>query len=89
MTNTLPKLESHLWRRYNFESEDRYYILILQQDLFHEWSITKAYGGKNNKLGNCIIQSCDSYEDAAKRVDVIKKRRKSHKYVLVSHNNKE
>ena len=51
---TLANIEPEKWRRYYFESKDRYYIVILQQDLFHEWSIIKCYGGKDNKLGNMI-----------------------------------
>ena len=64
MTLPLPEIQPEKWRRYHFESKDRYYTVILQQDLFHEWSIIKCYGGKDNKLGNMIIESCDSYEGA-------------------------
>ena len=79
---TLANIEPEKWRRYYFESKDRYYIVILQQDLFHEWSIIKCYGGKDNKLGNMIIQSCDSYQDAANKIEEIKKTRRSRKYTL-------
>jgi len=82
MTLSLPDIQPEKWRRYYFESKDRYYIVILQQDLFHEWSIIKCYGGKDNKLGNLIIQSCDSYNEAIKEIEEIKKTRKAHKYVL-------
>jgi len=46
MTLFLPEIQPEKWRRYYFESKDRYYIVILQQDLFHEWSIIKCYGGE-------------------------------------------
>ncbi len=81
-SSDLPTIQSHLWKRYYFESKDRYYIVILQQDLFHEWSIIKCYGGKDNKLGNLIIQSCDSYDEAINEIEEIKKVRKAHKYML-------
>ena len=81
-TANLPPIQSHLWKRYHFESKDRYYIVILQQDLFHEWSIIKCYGGKDNKLGNLIIKSYDSYDDAINGIAEIKKTRKSRKYTL-------
>jgi hypothetical protein len=55
MQMTLPNTEPEKWKRYYFESKDRYYIVILQQDLFHEWSIIKCYGGNENKLGNLLI----------------------------------
>ena len=82
MTRPLPNIEPEKWQRYYFESKDRYYIVILQQDLFHEWSIIKCYGGKDNKLGNLIIQSCDSYDAAINEIEEIKKTRKAHKYAL-------
>ena len=82
MTRPLPNIEPEKWQRYHFESKDRYYIVILQQDLFHEWSIIKCYGGKDNKLGNLIIQSCDSYDAAINEIEEIKKTRKAHKYAL-------
>ena len=82
MTLSLPEIQPEKWRRYYFESKDRYYIVILQQDLFHEWSIIKCYGGKDNKLGNMIIQSCDSYQDGANKIEQIKKIRRSRKYIL-------
>ena len=82
MTSSLPDIQPEKWRRYHFESKDRYYTVILQQDLFHEWSIIKCYGGKDNKLGNMIIESCDSYQDSTDKIEQIKKTRRSRKYVL-------
>ena len=82
MVLSLPEIQPEKWRRYHFESKDRYYIVILQQDLFHKWSIIKCYGGKDNKLGNMIIESCDSYQDGANKIEQIKKARRSGKYVL-------
>ena len=78
----LPEIQPEKWRRYHFESKDRYYTVILQQNLFHEWSIIKCYGGKDNKLGNMIIESCDSYHDGTNKIEQIKKTRRSRKYVL-------
>ena len=82
MTRPLPNIEPEKWQRYYFKSKDRYYIVILQQYLFHEWSIIKCYGGKDNNLGNLIIQSCDSYDAAINEIEEIKKTRKAHKYAL-------
>ena len=82
MTLPLPEIQPEKWRRYHFESKDQYYIVILQQDLFHEWSIIKCYGGKDNKLGNMVIESCNSYQDGTDKIDQIKKTRRSRKYVL-------
>lgn len=82
MTLPLPEIQPEKWRRYHFESKDRYYTVILQQDLFHKWSIIKCYGSKDNKLENMIIESCDSYESGINKIEQIKKARRSRKYVL-------
>ena len=82
MTLPLPEIQPEKWRRYHFESKDRYYTVILQQDLFHAWSIIKCYGGKDNKLGNMVIESCNSYQDGEDKIEKIKKTRKSRKYAL-------
>jgi hypothetical protein len=82
VTLPLPEIQPEKWRRYHFESKDRYYIVILQQNLFHEWSIIKCYGGKDNKLGNMIIESCNSYQDGRYKIEKIKKIRRSRKYTL-------
>lgn len=80
--NQLPEIESIKWKRYEFESENRYYVIILQQNIFHEWSIIKYYGGKFNKLGNMKIEICDSYEDAQNKIEKLQNKRKSRKYIL-------
>jgi hypothetical protein len=75
--NQLPEIESIKWRRYKFESENRYYVIILQQNLFHGWSIIKYYGGKFNKLGNMKI------EIHMRMLKIkLKNKRKSKKYIL-------
>ena len=80
---SLPLLKPHLWKKFTFETKTKYYIMILQQDLFRDWCIMKFYGGKRNKLGNSIIESCNSYKDALSRIEGIKKRHKAHKYKLI------
>ena len=82
MILSLPEIQPEKWRRYHFESKDRYYIVILQQDLFHEWSIIKCSGSNDSKHGTIDIEHCDSYEDGTNRIERIKKTRRSRKYVL-------
>lgn len=86
MNSCLPKILPEKWRRYIFEAKDKYYIIILQQNLFHEWSIIKIYGSKKNKLGNMKIEGCESYEDAKNKIEKLQKKRKSRKYALIKTN---
>ena len=44
---------------------------------------TFVLSGKNNKLGNMIIKSFSSYEEAVSKIEEIKKRRKARKYELI------
>ena len=48
--NLLPSIQPEKWRRYNFESRDMYYSVILQQNLFHEWSIIKLSSSKKDRV---------------------------------------
>ena len=79
----LPEIKPQLWKRYHWESKDRYNIVILQQDLFHQWSIIRANGGKRNKLGGTEIKSFGNYKEAEQEIKEIAKIRKSHKYRLI------
>ena len=83
---SLPDIQPEKWRRYNFESKDMYYSVILQQNLFHEWSIIKLSSSKKDKHGNMIIEGCNSYEDGKEKIKLIEKVRKSRKYVLKKSN---
>ena len=82
MADSLPAIQPHKWKRYTFEAKHKYYIVILQQNLFHEWSITNIYGSKKDKRGNMYVIYCDSYKDALEKIATIKKVRKAKKYVL-------
>ena len=42
-------------------------------------SIIKCYGGKDNKLGNMIIEPCYLYQDGTNKIEQIKKARRSRK----------
>ena len=82
MTLPLPEIQPEKWRRYHFESKSRYFTVILQQNLFYEWSIIKCSGSNDSKHGTIDIEHCDSYEDGTNRIERIKKTRRSRKYVL-------
>ena len=73
MTLLLPEIQPEKWRRYHFESKSRYFTVILQQNLFHEWSIIKCSGSNDSKHGTIDIEHCDSYEDGTNRIERIKK----------------
>lgn len=44
--------------------------------------LLECYGGKDNKLGNMIIESCNSYQDGTNKIEQIKKTIRSRKYTF-------
>ena len=68
--------------RYDFETDTRSYTLILQKNLFKQWSIIKAFGGKENNLGNILYEHFEDYDSAIFRLEKLKKMRLYRKYRL-------
>lgn len=64
-----------------WESEKRYYIALLYQDLFGVWLLRTVWGGRFSKLGN---EKCRPMNDMAidlaemERIDVVRRRRGYH-----------
>jgi len=64
-----------------WESERRYYIALLYQDLFGVWLLRTVWGGRFSKLGN---EKCMPVSDVAtgltamERIDVVRHRRGYH-----------
>lgn len=65
-----------------FETSQRHYRLILEQDLFDDWVVLCAYGSRHSKLGNMKKYPYQSFDEAFnKLVDVVKIRYK-HSYKI-------
>jgi len=62
---------------------NRYYRIVLQQNLFAEWVIIKIWGTLHTKLGNTKTYLCSSYEDALEKASQIAKQRTRKKYIAV------
>ena len=75
-------LKEEKFIRYYFETDTRYYKLILQRSLFRQWSIIKAFGGKESNLGNVLYEHFENYDDALLRLEKLKKMRLYRKYKL-------
>lgn len=62
------------WRWENMQTQ-RYYRIILAQDLFGDWILTKVWGGINKPTGRVSKVACLSYDQALQLVDTIAKAR--------------
>lgn len=69
---------------YRFENTEtkRYYRLVLSQDLFGEWIVTKIWGGIGTASGRIIHIRCICREEAIKLIDGQFKIRKKRGYTL-------
>ena len=39
------------WKKARFERDSRYYLLLIEQDLFETWIVIRVNGGIGTKLG--------------------------------------
>ena len=51
-----------------FETDTRYYMMRLEPDLFGDWTLLKAWGGKTNRLGQQRMDHCESYSTASSKL---------------------
>jgi hypothetical protein len=68
--------------RWEHHQKQRYYRVLLIQDLFGDWVITKIWGGINQSSGRIVHLSCPSYETANIMIEQISKIREKRGYVL-------
>lgn len=70
--------------RWEHPDKQRYYHIVLGQDLFGDWVITKAWGGISKATGRIMHLSCQTREDAHRLVEKIVKTREQRGYILKS-----
>jgi hypothetical protein len=71
--------EAHM----RWESETRYYTVVLHRDLLEDWVLTIAHGGRGNRLGALMHRAVTSKEAGLEEMKAISKTRKKHGYALV------
>lgn len=59
--------------RWENRQTNRYYRVLLAQDLFGQWLLTKIWGGINQATGRITHWPYPSYEEAIKAIDQIAK----------------
>lgn len=66
--------------RINFSSADRLYSVILDRDLFDQWTVRQSWGGKHNLRGGGKSVAVDSFESGLSLVATITKQREKRGY---------
>lgn len=68
--------------RFEHPLKQRYYRVILAQDLFGDWVVTRIWGGIGNATGRITHIPCPTYDDALLLIQKIAKLRKRRGYQL-------
>ena len=78
-----PVTVTHAVRR-RFESGDRMYAVMLQQDLFGDWVLLQAWGGKFNRLGGHKTVLVADVDAGLALMESVSRRRLQRGYVRVA-----
>ena len=62
----------------------RYYLVVLDQDLFGDWTLIKVWGGIGSNRGRMHSTGVASYEAGVELVDEIVRRRSQRGYTCTS-----
>lgn len=66
--------------RWEHRQKQRYYRVLLTQDLFGDWVVTRIWGGIDKANGRITHLYCDSYATGMKMIEKIAKLRISRGY---------
>ena len=78
-------MSSHyLHFRWENLNNKRYYICVLEHDIFGDLLLTKYYGSINSRNGRIEKQAVSSLKDAVQQLKKLANTRRRHGYTLVS-----
>jgi hypothetical protein len=70
------------WRQ-RWQKGTRYYEVLLHQDLWGAWIVTRVWGRRSSPLGRVRHQPCESHAEGLHQVQQIQQRRARRGYALV------
>jgi hypothetical protein len=70
--------------RMQFSSPERIHTVVLMQDLFEQWIIVQAWGGKNATRGGAKTRPFDNLEAGLAALQGIAAKHQKHGYTLVA-----
>jgi len=68
----------NLSKRWINKEKQRYYRIVISQDLLGDWIVTKSWGSMITSAGRVVHIACETYEMAAilvKKIEIIRKNR--------------
>jgi len=66
-----------------WESQRRYYVVMLTPNLFGDWELLQAWGGKGNRLGRMRALPVADYADGLAALDRVARVRERRGYCLM------
>ncbi len=67
-----------------FETASRTYVVVLDSDLFGNWSVKRSWGGKNDHLNGGRVTVVESFEAGLALLERIARTKCKHQYRCVS-----
>lgn len=66
------------WLRWT--TAERYYRVLVQQNLFGEWELVRVWGGLHSRLGGYLVEAADSEVAALALASAVARQRTAHGY---------
>lgn len=63
-----------------WETPIRYYTLVVQRNLFGDWELVRAWGGRGTRLGAMRVDPAASFDEASSLMDAETRRRERRGY---------
>lgn len=67
-----------------WETSERYYIAVVQQNLFGDWELMRIWGGKGSARGSMLCQPATNQAEALDHLSAVAQMRQRHGYRRVA-----
>lgn len=68
------------WLTKRWQTDTRYYVVEVTQDLFGNWLVKRSWGGLRSHRGSSLTLPADNYDHALALLAAVEKRRKGRRY---------
>ncbi len=78
-------VDIHEWITVRWENslKKRYYLVMIEQDIFGQWVLIRVWGGIQTKLGRTQVSVLDNKKQGVEMLKIISIRRKQRGYRLI------
>ena len=79
----MPTYSPDRWQRHHWQTDSRYYMAEVTQDLFGQWQLHRTWGSRTSARGGEQRLPVAEYEEALRLLQRTGRRRKQHGYLPV------